>query len=292
LGAASVLIIDRAAKDANDRTWCYWTKDGHPFPELVHHTWPQLSFRDYRGEVASKMGQYEYGMVRSADFYRHIKTQLRENPNIHFLRANVEKTISLPDGAKVFAGGQWYRAGKVLNSIFDPAKIRPRENEYLLYQHFKGWWIETDTPAFDPQKATLMDFRTPQRGDGRFFYVLPFSEKEALVEFTIFSQKLLDQKDYDFYLRKYIGEKLGLRNYTVQEEEFGVIPMTNASFPRHSSPNIVNIGTPAGAVKPTTGYAFLNIVRNSKAWAQELVDGGVSPARREPASRFQFYDHL
>lgn len=292
LGGQSVLIIDRDSKDTNDRTWCYWTRGIHPFPEVVQRVWSRLSFKDYRGEVNSKMGDYEYAMIRSADLYHFIKSRLRENPQIHFLQAEVESICPLEQGAQICAGGEWYRAGKVLNSIYDPRQLRPQANEYLLYQHFKGWWIESDTPVFDPDKATLMDFRTPQRGDGRFFYVLPMSQREALVEYTIFSDRLLESGEYDFRLKKYIGEQLGLPEYRVKEEEFGVIPMTNARFPQHSSPHILDIGTAGGAVKPTTGYAFLNIVRQSKELAQALLGANDTLAERSSAGRFRFYDHL
>jgi len=59
-------------------------------------------------------------------------------------------------------------------------------------QHFLGWFITSTTPAVDPSSMTLFDFRTPQRGSMRFFYILPFSPIQALVEYTLFSPHLLE----------------------------------------------------------------------------------------------------
>jgi len=53
-----------------------------------------------------------------------------------------------------------------------------------LLQHFIGWEISTPQPAFSPQAATFLDFRTPQGVAMRFFYVLPFMAHRALVEYV------------------------------------------------------------------------------------------------------------
>jgi hypothetical protein len=78
-------------------------------------------------------------------------------------------------------------AGKwVFDSRFRLSRLQPDPARYHnLRQHFKGWEIETSNEAFNPQAATFLDFRTPQQGEMRFFYVLPFSERRALVEYVV-----------------------------------------------------------------------------------------------------------
>lgn len=42
----------------------------------------------------------------------------------------------------------------------------------------------------------------------RFFYVIPTSASEALVEYTLFSERLLELRQYEDALRSYIGDVL------------------------------------------------------------------------------------
>jgi lycopene beta-cyclase len=140
-----------------------------------------------------------------------------------------------------------------------------------LKQHFHGWEIETDRPCFDPQLPTLFDFRTPQDGHMRFVYTLPFAENRALIEYTVFSARLLPSEEYDAGLKTYIEDELSIRQYEIQHVEAGVIPMTDHSFPRRLGERVMSIGTKGGRVKPSTGYAFLRVQRDSAAIVQSLV---------------------
>ena len=83
---------------------------------------------------------------------------------------------------------QEFRLGnaQVFNSIYEPHDATPKT--IRLLQHFKGWVIETNEPSFDPNKATMMDFRVSQQHGTTFAYVLPFSATSALVEYTLFHE--------------------------------------------------------------------------------------------------------
>ena len=43
-----------------------------------------------------------------------------------------------------------------------------------ILQHFRGWHIKSETPVFDPETVTLMDFDVSQEQGLHFMYVLPF----------------------------------------------------------------------------------------------------------------------
>ena len=38
----SILIVDRAPKERNDRTFCFWTDQPAPFEQIVYRSWDQL----------------------------------------------------------------------------------------------------------------------------------------------------------------------------------------------------------------------------------------------------------
>lgn len=291
LGQKRILIIDQDKKGSNDRTWCYWSKGDHPFPELVHRSWTQLQFGDKVGLLTSSMQGYAYHLVRGEDFYKMALAELSDNPNISFLQQRVDNICSEAARVKVWAGDQVYTADYVLNSIVDRRKQAQEAGTYFVYQHFMGWWIESESADFAVDTATLMDFRTPQKEDARFFYVLPLSPKRALVEFTVFSEQLLDDRSYRAAIEDYLQQHLGIEDFTIEEEEFGVIPMTNGTLSSNYGERVISIGTAGGAVKPTTGYAFLRIQKEAKQLAKHLLRNS-EVSKQAVARRFRFYDNL
>ena len=126
----------------------------------------------------------------------------------------------------------------------------------------------------------------------RFFYVLPFSTTEALIEYTIFSNALLQQKEYQEALRDYINNVLHISEYEILDEEKGVIPMTDYPFQRKAGERIMNIGTRGGLVKPSSGYAFKRMQQDAKAIVYSLEEYGTPFEITKSPSRYFFYDVL
>ena len=85
----------------------------------------------------------------------------------------------------------------LFNSIYNQNGVNRQSKYQLLQQHFVGWFIQTETPVFNPEQATFMDFSVAQKGNTRFMYVLPVSETEALLEYTLFSKELLPKEEYE-----------------------------------------------------------------------------------------------
>jgi lycopene beta-cyclase len=140
-------------------------------------------------------------------------------------------------------------------------------------QHFKGWFIETEADAFDVDECHMMDFRVEQHSEVRFMYVLPTSKRKALVELAIFSNEILTHSAYDAVINKYVNEQLKLSNYKILETEFGIIPMTTHDFAQNDTDKVTMIGTMAGAVKASTGYAFIRIQAHLDAVMRCIVNG-------------------
>jgi len=126
----------------------------------------------------------------------------------------------------------------------------------------------TPRPAFDPETMTLMDFRTPQAGEMRFFYVLPYAQDRALVEYTIFSERTLTRGEYEAALHSYLDEILGIDDYAVEAEERGAVPITDDPLIRTLGRRVMAIGARAGRIKPSTGYAFMRVQRD----CEEILD--------------------
>jgi len=119
--------------------------------------------------------------------------------------------------------------------------------------------------------------------------VLPFSPTSALIEYTLFTKELLPKDQYDKELGNYIKTFLKIGDYTVTEEEFGVIPMSNEKlrFKGHGW----QIGTAGGQTKGSSGYTFQFIQKQSALITEQLVKGLPLEKVRTTPRRFRFYDN-
>jgi len=227
-------------------------------------------------------------MVRGIDFYEYCFNKIRQHINIDILFEKVESIFS-ETKTGVVVNHQTFYADYIFNSILFE-KPRLRKNESWLLQHFKGWTIETPEDCFDENIATLMDFRINQDHGTAFCYVLPFNQRKALIEYTLFSCEVLQQDQYDEGLQYYVNNILNLSSYLVIEKEFGVIPMTDFKFSSHHH-NIINIGTAGGQTKGSSGYTFNFIQKHSKAIVDALLQTG-KPFVSSTSKRFNFYDSV
>jgi len=302
----SILILEREAKISNDRTWCFWDRKraparsedvpemvsrSTPFESILFRSWDTVSFHGttYTGPI--DMGDYQYKMLRGIDFYEFVQHELAKYPTIERKQATINRIKDTPQGGFVIADDEPYIADYVFDSTF-LLKLDQPENHNLL-QHFKGWVIKTELACFDPRHPEIMDFRVSQHGDCRFMYVLPFDERTALVEFTLFNDKLITEGEYEVELRQYIDQFLKPGAYQISETEYGVIPMSDESAPEVPSDHIVRIGTSGGYTKASTGYTFQRTQRYLQTIVQNLVKTG-KPHRPAPwfARRFKLYDSI
>jgi len=286
----SILIIDQERKQKNDRTWCFWETEPGPFESIVHQQWQRMYFHGPGFSQLMDLQPYTYKMIRGQDFYRHVNQAIQAHANVTVVQEQIQELREHTDEAEVVTDQQIYRGKWVFSSLRDPDETdRAKDKQYLL-QHFKGWEIRTKQPFFNPQQATLMDFRIEQQGDCRFMYVLPTDEQTALVEYTVFSGELLKPETYTQELIRYLPEYLGLNptDYEVLHEEFGVIPMTDMEYPRQQGKRIIRIGTAGGATKASTGYTFQRIQRDSAELVQQLLTTG-RPQRLPLNGRRRFH---
>jgi lycopene beta-cyclase len=284
-----ILLVDKEEKNKNDRTWCFWETNAGLFENCVYKRWDKMWFHDIGFSELLDILPYQYKMIRGLDFYKHCFAVIGNQQNIDIVYGNV-KGIKNEDGkAILLINDERIEAEYIFNSIlFEKPALK--SNEHYLLQHFKGWIIETPVPAFNPSEATMMDFRVDQQGGTTFVYVMPFSETKALVEYTLFSEVLLQPQQYDDALKNYISMYLKIENYSLLEEEFGVIPMTNHRFPGNNN-NVINIGTAGGQTKASSGYTFKFIQKHSKAIVDQFVKTG-KPDVSVFSKRFHFYDSV
>jgi lycopene beta-cyclase len=292
LAGKKVLLIEADAKDRNDRTWSFWTDTPGLFDDIVAQQWRRLAFRSPGFERVFDLGRYRYQMIRGLDYYQFVRGVLAESARFTCLRGQVSSLENTAAGVVVRSSAGDFTARYAFDSR-SPA-IRPQPDKYhYQVQHFVGWEVETDAEVFDPTVVEFMDFRGEQGQEARFIYVLPFTPRRALVEYTLFSAAPLPVAEYEAALREYLATTLGGKEYRVAATEAGAIPMTDHPLPARVGAHIINLGTRGGRAKPSTGYAFQRIQQHSARLVAALATTGQPPA--DPTGdrwQFRLFDTL
>ncbi len=292
----TILLIDSDSKKNNDRTWCFWDEE-NLFDEIVSKKWNSALFADSKFDRELNLEPYQYKMIKGLDFYKSVFDRISKQQNIHFANQKVLNFQELGNHCVVKTDVESYTCNKIFNSIFNPELVKNQNKYPFLHQHFIGWFIKSKEAVFNVGCATFMDFSVEQKGNTRFMYVLPTSQTEALIEYTLFSKDLLAKDEYETEIQNYINQ-LGITNYELREKEQGNIPMTSYKFWKNNTKNIINIGSAGGWTKASTGFTFKNTIKKSKALVRFLENGtstslSVTDFRKfYKQDKFWFYDLL
>ncbi|WP_282085848.1 lycopene cyclase family protein [Streptomyces tendae] len=279
---SSVVLVDPPPGPLRPprRTWCFWETGPGRFDRAATASWEWLRVRGRDGRVVRRhLAPTRYKMIRSDDFEALVARDLKDRPGLRRVEATVGAVTALPDARVRVAATDAAGAALDLRArwVFDsrPPERLPAARTRLL-QHFRGWFVRTERPVFDPEAVDLMDFRTVQPARGLSFgYVLPTGRHTALVEYTEFGPAPLTTEAYDRALEDYTRRVLRTGAMEVLSTEQGVIPMTDAVFDRRAGgcDRLFRIGVAGGATRASTGYTFTAVQRQSEAVARAVRAG-------------------
>ncbi len=281
-------IIDPSSKDINDKTWCFWEQGAGKWDSIITKSWETGRFISSTKNLELKLQPYSYKMLKSLDFYKYVKNTLSLNSNFSFILDEIESV----DDEKGFAIGKSssYHASHFFDSRITSNYLEDKTST-KIFQHFKGYELEVDTPIFDPSEFTMMDFRLKFKDSTSFTYVLPISPTKALVEFTFFTPYLVEEAIYDEYLNAYLKNILEIKDFKITEIEKGVIPMTDHPFHKESTGKLTKIGTAGSWVKGSTGYSFKHTEKKVAQLISNIKQGNM-PSHNLLNKRSRFYDAI
>ncbi|TAE13936.1 MAG: lycopene cyclase [Bacteroidetes bacterium] len=266
-----ILILSKPTEQADNKTWCFWEEGKGFFDELLHHQWHQLTFTSTEFSKTESIQPFAYKMIKSEDFFAYTTAKATAAKQVDIVYDHVN-TIDADAGMVTTKSSLYTASDYIFSSIrSQPWQAQLPTDNYLLLQHFKGWFIETEKPVFDASVATMMDFSVSQQHGTTFMYCLPTASNKALVEYTLFTKEVLPADAYEQALSEYIG-KANFGKYTITQKEFGIIPMTNYIFPKQER-KLVYIGTAGGATKASTGYTFYFVQKESERIINQLITG-------------------
>lgn len=287
-----ILVVDKSFEKSNDRTWCFWEQEPGVFETLVCKQWNFVSVHKNEFDTNLPTHPFSYKMIQGVDFYKLVIDFAKQFKNVYWQEATIISMETENEIAELHWEAGMAKGHKVFSSILPLDDLyaisQGNQTAPFLWQHFKGHLVEFESPVFDAEVARLMDFNVNQQGATGFMYVLPLTNKKALVEYTLFSKTLLKPEAYEQEITKYLQRHYAGQTYNVVHEEIGAIPMTTIAFAKSKAPIYV-IGTLGNAVKASTGYAFHFIQTQAKQIVNNLVKG-VAVQTEVHQTRHQFYD--
>jgi len=294
-----ILLIDPRTQFPHDRTWCHWQLHPSPFDSAITHRWHSWLVRTSTVEaVAAATVRTPYVRIPADRLHQLAQEKLSTSPHVTLLAGlsvtTIENhpdhtTLHLSDGQQITAA--W---------TFD---TRPPPNAHApWHQIFRGLELHSPQANLDPQTVTLMDFQSAGPEGIRFFYVLPLDAKTALVEDTWLVPSGQTPSFSNDEILTYAQKNLSPTDWQIRHQEQGNLPMglkplsASASF----APSAINKknrtipwGTPAGAIRPSSGYAFSRIQRASEAMTQYWSQHGrPDPAFTHESKLLAWMDHV
>jgi lycopene beta-cyclase len=268
-------------------TWCFWTKEEHPLEFLSTKIWNNISVATPTGILNKPITPYRYVYIEGKIFYEYFNnTFLKQHENIKLKKPVKVGQVTLASNAifTIETNQGNYSAHKVYSSKnFNQGD---RKDFLQLSQNFKGWKVTFTNPVLDDQRALFMDFRNSKGNPFEFMYILPFSNREGLIEWTTFIGEHQKEPDYEVRIQEYIHQYFPKEPYQILQKEHGEIPMTNFPFSQVENNGIIHIGTAAGMIKSSTGYTFNRITKDSI----QLSKGQIQ--RSNSTLKFRYYDTL
>ena len=288
LDGKKIVVIDPDTKSKNDKTYCFWSTPEElkqlQCEHLISQEWGNVRMIQDKPESLQTM---KYSLISSMDVYSELNRIVKKYGIVRQY-SSVKAIHSAENGVSVETENGILHATLAFDSR-TPLFLPPKKNEAHLLQSFLGYFIEIEMPLSDPDCIDLMDFEVDQLEYTQFMYVLPFGPSKLLVELTRFGNEPITATEAEPILNEYIAKRFG--KFKRIETETGCIPMSSAAIPKENLSGVVSIGSRAGAVKPSTGYAFKNMLRHAEKISECLVEGKQPEIIQRP-SRFVFYDRL
>ena len=268
--APKVLILEQRKNYTNDRTWCFWDIDHPAYQSLVSHAWCTFEVANRERVHHFDCNQHPYLMLESQHFYEAAIKQINTHPKIQLMLGQevLSAPINTDEGWHISTAHTTFTAKQVIDTR-PPKQMNPQDS--VLWQSFVGYEIQTQSDCFSPEKMVLMDFDHTFEHGLAFIYILPTSEKKALIEYTVFSENIIPKQQLITRLKKSITQKIDRQSYELLRVEHGTLPMGYALTQQCKASTYLYAGLFAGAARPSSGYAFQRIQSWANKCAQSIV---------------------
>ncbi len=287
-----ITLCDARTSFAQEQRWCSWSDREDDLSHLAQREWPRWMVGDSQNTVVKSSARYVYREIYAPRFFDHFHAAwMRENGGkVRLFRGErVVKVEPQKEGVHVSTTKHEWRARLVFDARHRASpRFQTASTGALFRQDFVGWVVRVPQPTFDPKTVTLMDFQPSSADFLHFIYVLPYSTDCALIESTCFALGPTTREFHEASLTNYIRRKCE-KDFAVMREETGVLPMYPIKPQR--TRNVHAIGVAGGCARPSSGYAFHRIQRQTRSIARAVVRRESVPCRAWPL-KYHLFDEL
>lgn len=238
---------------ASGQRWCFW---GPPPDRVLEGAlsaeWPrwQVSLGDRRAERGA--APWSYRQIRARDYDRVLRARIEAQGWAVEHGVRVASWAKAGDSSVVLSDRGPWTADAVIDAR-GPGWAEPaRAGCPAAVQSFVGWEVETEAAVFDPGLATLMDFQGCAGDRVHFTYLLPYSDRRALLEFTEIAPAggASPLAALEELLSAWVRPRWP--QFRLCEREAGVLPLRVSARRRPGA-----LGAAGGALRASSGYGFL-----------------------------------
>ena len=213
-------LIEKGRQLGGNHTWCFHHADlpaqNHWILDLVSQSWPsyEVRFPGFNRRIDSS-----YYAIKSEDFSKKILSA--QNNSKVFLTTSAEEFNH--QSVKIMSDQ------KDVNVLTAPWVVDARgwpdmSRQSVAYQKFIGMDLELENPHAQDY-ALLKDATVAQTDGYRFFYILPWSKTELLIEDTYFSDdNVLDEQAIEKNILAEAEKRFGKVKRIIRKE-IGCLPL-------------------------------------------------------------------
>lgn len=282
-------LFDRRTDFSREQRWCSWGPVPEVFSELVDFRWPQWKVVSGEREALCRLPERPYLHVHAPAFYQRVHAELARRSSVHLhFGGDIHSVEEGEKGVDVSTSDGTLTVDLTFDSR--PPRSRPTSRHIELRQSFSGWVVKSDGADFDSETVTLMDFGAGRGPGVSFVYVLPFGPNRALVESTTFSKESVSKTEHRARVKEYL-DALRVSGHAVEAEEIGDLPMSTRNLPSKTSERRFMIGAAGGAMRPSSGYAFVPLMRQSVEISRAVIQGQ-NPMARPIPRKYRLFDEI
>jgi lycopene beta-cyclase len=272
----SFVLLESNESLGGNHTWSFHHSDlnsmEHEWVQpLISKSWSkqEVHFRDQ-----SRQFNQPYHSITSKDLDQKLRAKLKDRVRLNAPVKTIQKNqVTL-------------ESGEVLSAqiVFDGRGVTKEYLRECGYQKFLGADLELDHPH-GLESPIIMDARCEQKDGFRFFYLLPWSKTQILIEDTRYSNTSdINSEEFIHEIHRFCDQK-GWKVKTTLRTEAAALPI-----PLHAHSEILppegpfEIGLRGGFFHLTTGYSFADSVATADAITTSITThppGSVQDIRSE-----------
>lgn len=289
-----IVILEQREYYQHDRNWSFWFKNddkNFEHKDIIKKIWPYWQFSDESNLVRHQGIYYSYATIAAEAFYKKAEMMIAKDPRISLCMNSTIDNLTIDETTlqyRINVGENIFTARNIIDTRnMNYGSIK---NHASFYQIFLGYEIETDEDFFDPQCVDLMKDMICTQDGLSFLYILPFSSRSALVEYTIFTSIFKSPNEFEKKLHAFMNTHYKDHGYKILHTEQAVLPMGEVSFKKETRSNFFHAGGHSGALRESSGYGFLNIYNWSQQAVHALKENKKTPRANQSNNFMNFLD--